>query len=87
MISKLINYWMIMISLWQGGPCSKSPVETISQKFEACDLKDGYDSNAASPRNPTVRRSLCFDSKKDSSMRKKHRLQVFRDITPNPDSP
>ncbi|KAF2317900.1 hypothetical protein GH714_041220 [Hevea brasiliensis] len=72
-----------------GSTCPKSPVEAINQKFEAFDLRDGYDTfiNAVSPRNPTVRRSLCFDAKNDLNMRKKNRLQVFQDITPSPDSP
>ncbi|XP_065847197.1 protein POLLENLESS 3 [Euphorbia lathyris] len=34
-------------------------------------------------RNQSVRRSLCFDL----NMKKKNRLQVFRDITPSQDSP
>ncbi|OAY31582.1 protein POLLENLESS 3 [Manihot esculenta] len=69
--------------------CPKSPAEAINQKFEAFDLKDGFAafSNAVSPRNPTVRRSLRFDAKNDFSTRKKHRLQVFQDITPSIDSP
>ncbi|KAF2310748.1 hypothetical protein GH714_016885 [Hevea brasiliensis] len=59
--------------------CPKSPVEAINQKLEAFDLKDGYDtfSNAVSPRNPTVRRSLCFDGKNGFNMRKKHRVFTF----------
>eukprot|EP00257_Ricinus_communis_P018510 XP_015577246.1 uncharacterized protein LOC8265513 [Ricinus communis] len=64
--------------------CPKSPTVTISQKLEAFDLRDG---SVVSPRNPTVRRSLCFDAKKGPLMRKNNRLQVFRDITPTPDSP
>ncbi|XP_050225776.1 protein POLLENLESS 3 [Mercurialis annua] len=64
-----------------------SPVETISQKLEAIDLKNSYDTfnNSGSPRNSTARRSLCFDAKKDSPLKRKNRLQVFRDITPTPD--
>ncbi|KAF2310759.1 hypothetical protein GH714_016936 [Hevea brasiliensis] len=59
--------------------CPKSPVEAINQKLEAFDLKDGYDtfSNAVSPRNPTVRRSLCFDGKNGFNMRKKHRAETI----------
>ncbi|KDP34921.1 hypothetical protein JCGZ_09209 [Jatropha curcas] len=69
--------------------CPKSPVDTITEKLEACDIKDGYNTfnHSVSPRNPTARRSLCFNGNQDYNMRKKNRLQVFRDITSTLESP
>ncbi|KAI4297093.1 hypothetical protein L6164_037000 [Bauhinia variegata] len=46
-------------------PFCQRPTEYLSQKLETFDLKDGYNSpgNSISSRNPTVRRSLCFNQK------------------------
>ncbi|KAI4299719.1 hypothetical protein L6164_033150 [Bauhinia variegata] len=46
-------------------PCLQRQTEYLSQKIEAFELKDGYNSwgNSVLSRNPTVRRSLCFNQK------------------------
>ncbi|KAF9667168.1 hypothetical protein SADUNF_Sadunf16G0305000 [Salix dunnii] len=67
----------------------KNQLGSICQKLEAADLQDGYATsmNAVSSRNSTARRSLSFESAEDVNTKRKNRLQVFRDITPTPDSP
>ncbi|KAJ6950910.1 hypothetical protein NC651_004551 [Populus alba x Populus x berolinensis] len=62
---------------------------TICRKLEAADLQDGYGTsmNAVSSRNSTARRSLSYESAEDVNTKRRNRLQVFRDITPTPDSP
>lgn len=128
MEEEVFNDENLNFNIVYSSPCPKYQVDCLSQKLEeSFDLKDGYltSRNAALPsRNPTVRRSLCFDeqrkpestghffssplpskglkfenhnsapvnnkddmSGKSISMMKRNRLQVFRDITPFPDSP
>ncbi|KAJ6301355.1 hypothetical protein OIU77_015628 [Salix suchowensis] len=67
----------------------KNQLGSICQKLEAADLQDGYATsmNAVSSRNSTARRSLSYESAEDVNTKRKNRLQVFRDITPTPDSP
>ncbi|CAK7345890.1 unnamed protein product [Dovyalis caffra] len=60
---------------------------TISQKLEAADLQDSYGPSTVSSRNSTARRSLSYESAEDVNTKRRNRLQVFRDITPTPDSP
>ncbi|KAJ8758551.1 hypothetical protein K2173_000272 [Erythroxylum novogranatense] len=62
-------------------------VGSICRKLGAFDLKDGSGTsdNAVWTRDSTVRRSLRFKGEKDTNMKRKNRLQVFRDITPTPD--
>ncbi|KAJ6776725.1 PROTEIN POLLENLESS 3-LIKE 2 [Salix koriyanagi] len=67
----------------------KNQLGSTCQKLEAADLQDGYATsmNAVSSRNSTARRSLSYESAEDVNTKRKNRLQVFRDITPTPDSP
>jgi hypothetical protein len=67
----------------------KNQLGTIFRKLEAADLQDGYGTsmNAVSSRNSTARRSLSYESAEDVNTKRRNRLQVFRDITPTPDSP
>ncbi|XP_011039790.1 PREDICTED: uncharacterized protein LOC105136236 isoform X2 [Populus euphratica] len=67
----------------------KNQLGTICQKLEAADLQDGYATslNAVSSRNSNARRSLSYESAEDVNTKRRNRLQVFRDITPTPDSP
>ncbi|KAJ6332536.1 hypothetical protein OIU77_008580 [Salix suchowensis] len=61
---------------------------TICQKLKAVDLQDSSSTmNVVSSRNPTARRSLSYESAEDANTKRRNRLQVFRDITPTPDSP
>ncbi|KAJ6724100.1 PROTEIN POLLENLESS 3-LIKE 2 [Salix viminalis] len=60
----------------------------ICQKLKAVDLQDSISTmNVVSSRNPTARRSLSYESAEDANTKRRNRLQVFRDITPTPDSP
>lgn len=81
-----------------------SQTECLNQKLESSlNLKDGYNhihntqpGNAILLRNPTARRSLCFNpelTKERGSLSgekkptRRNRLQVFQDITPQPETP
>ncbi|KAJ1414387.1 Tetratricopeptide-like helical domain superfamily [Sesbania bispinosa] len=69
-------------------PWQHSKTKCLSKKLESLDLKDGS-GNVLLSRNPAVRRSLCFHSEltKEKTLTRRNRLQVFQDITLQPETP
>jgi len=67
------------------------PDEWSSKKLESLDKKDGHyaSESAILSRNPTARRSLCFNPELigEKRLTRRSRLQVFQDITLLPETP
>ncbi|KAJ4842060.1 hypothetical protein Tsubulata_044121 [Turnera subulata] len=77
--------------LHRGSPMNLTPA--LCQKLDNgldSDVEDGHDTpggSAVLSRNATVRRSLSFEDGEEKDTKRRTRLQVFREITPSPDSP